>query len=93
MDYREQFSAAGNFPGGEAKWEEKPSEKDDLTSCLFDRPLSPLLSKGFINEIQVIGLLLAAKEPNEGNILIVNGAWKHWLALTFLGLDLSIVYA
>ncbi|MDR2372072.1 MAG: polyribonucleotide nucleotidyltransferase [Puniceicoccales bacterium] len=74
VDYRERFSAAGKFPGGYAKREGKPSEKEVLTSRLCDRPLRPLFPKGFMNEVQVIGLLLAADGKNEGDILMVNGA-------------------
>ncbi|MDR1591042.1 MAG: polyribonucleotide nucleotidyltransferase [Puniceicoccales bacterium] len=74
VDYRERFSAAGKFPGGYAKREGKPSEKEVLTSRLCDRPLRPLFPKGFRNEVQVIGLLLAADGKNEGDILMVNGA-------------------
>ncbi|MDR1906937.1 MAG: polyribonucleotide nucleotidyltransferase [Puniceicoccales bacterium] len=74
VDYRERFSAAGKFPGGYAKREGKPSEKEVLTSRLCDRPLRPLFPKGFMNEVQIIGLLLAADGKNEGDILMVNGA-------------------
>ena len=59
VDYREKFSAGGKFPGGYFKREGKPSEKEILTSRLCDRPLRPLFPKGFMNEVQVIGLLLA----------------------------------
>lgn len=74
VDYREKFSAAGRFPGGYFKREGKPSEKEILTSRLCDRPLRPLFPKGFMNEVQVIGLLLATDGINEPDILMVNGA-------------------
>jgi polyribonucleotide nucleotidyltransferase len=74
VDYRERFSAAGKFPGGYAKREGKPSEKEVLTSRLCDRPLRPLFPKGFMNEVQIIGLLLAADGKNESDTLMVNGA-------------------
>ena len=74
VDYREKFSAAGKFPGGYFKREGKPSEKEILTSRLCDRPLRPLFPKGFMNEVQVIGLLLATDGINEADILMVNGA-------------------
>lgn len=74
VDYRERFSAAGKFPGGYAKREGKPSEKEILTSRLCDRPLRPLFPKGFFNEVQIVGQLLSADGKNEGDILMVNGA-------------------
>ncbi|MGB0416613.1 MAG: polyribonucleotide nucleotidyltransferase, partial [Coraliomargarita sp.] len=74
VDYREKFSAAGKFPGGYFKREGKPTEKEILTSRLCDRPLRPLFPKGFMNEVQVIGLLLATDGVNEPDVLMVNGA-------------------
>lgn len=74
VDYREKFSAAGRFPGGYFKREGKPTEKEILTSRLCDRPLRPLFPKGFMNEVQVIGLLLSTDGITEPDILMVNGA-------------------
>lgn len=74
VDYREKFAAAGRFPGGYFKREGRPSEKEILTSRLCDRPLRPLFPKGFMNEVQVIGLLMTADLVNESDILMVNGA-------------------
>ena len=74
VDYREKFSAGGKFPGGYFKREGKPSEKEILTSRLCDRPLRPLFPKGFMNEVQVIGLLLATDTINEPDVLMINGA-------------------
>ena len=74
VDYREKFSAAGRFPGGYFKREGRPSEKEVLTSRLCDRPLRPLFPKGFMNEVQVIGLLLTSDLTNDSDILMVNGA-------------------
>ena len=74
VDYREKFSAAGRFPGGYVKREGKPSEKEILTSRLCDRPLRPLFPSDFLNEVQVIGLLLSTDQKNEPDVLMVNGA-------------------
>lgn len=74
VDYREKFSAAGRFPGGYIKREGKPTEKEILTSRLCDRPLRPLFPSDFLNEVQIIGLLLATDLKNEPDILMVNGA-------------------
>jgi polyribonucleotide nucleotidyltransferase len=74
VDYREKYSAAGRFPGGFFKREGRPSEKEILTSRLCDRPCRPLFPEGFLNEVQIIGLLLSADQINESDILMLNGA-------------------
>ena len=74
VDYREKYSAAGRFPGGFFKREGRPSEKEILTSRLCDRPCRPLFPEGFLNEVQIIGLLLSADQINEADILMLNGA-------------------
>ncbi|MFO8026636.1 MAG: polyribonucleotide nucleotidyltransferase [Opitutales bacterium] len=74
VDYREKFSAGGKFPGGYFKREGKPSEKEILTSRLCDRPLRPLFPKGFMNEVQVIGILLSTDRVHEPDVLMVNAA-------------------
>jgi len=74
VDYRERFAACGRFPGGFFKREGRPSEKEILTSRLCDRPLRPLFPKGFMNEVQVQGLLLSADGQNDSDMLMVNGA-------------------
>jgi len=74
VDYREKFSAAGRFPGGYFKREGRPNEKEILTSRLCDRPLRPLFPKGFLNEVQIIGLLLSTDQIHDPDVLMVNGA-------------------
>jgi polyribonucleotide nucleotidyltransferase len=74
VDYREKYAAAGRFPGGYFKREGRPSEKEILTSRLCDRPCRPLFPKGFLNEVQIIGLLLSADQTHESDISMVNGA-------------------
>ena len=74
VDYREKYSAAGRFPGGYFKREGRPSEKEILTSRLCDRPCRPLFPEGFLNEVQIIGLLLSADQTHESDISMINGA-------------------
>jgi len=73
-DYREMTFAAGKFPGGFIKRENRPSTKEILTSRLIDRPIRPLFPKGFCNEVQVIVVVLSADQENEPDILAMNGA-------------------
>ncbi|HQO34168.1 MAG TPA: polyribonucleotide nucleotidyltransferase, partial [bacterium] len=42
VDYREQRSAAGKFPGGFFKREGRPADRETLISRCIDRPLRPL---------------------------------------------------
>ena len=74
VDYREKYAAAGRFPGGYFKREGRPSEKEILTSRLCDRPCRPLFPEGFLNEVQIIGLLLSADQVHESDISMINGA-------------------
>ena len=86
VDYREKYPAAGRFPGGFFKREGRPSEKEILTSRLCDRPCRPLFPTGFLNEVQIIGILLSADQAHESDISMVNGAWAA-LALSDIPWD------
>ncbi|MDD2708939.1 MAG: polyribonucleotide nucleotidyltransferase [Verrucomicrobiae bacterium] len=74
VDYREKAAAAGKFPGGYFKREGRPTEKEILTSRMIDRPLRTLFPKGFMNEVQVIAILLSADGVSDPDILAMNGA-------------------
>ena len=60
VDYREQYSAAGRFPGGFTKREGKPSDEEILTSRLVDRALRPLFPSDYHCEVYVQVMLLSA---------------------------------
>jgi polyribonucleotide nucleotidyltransferase len=74
VDYRERMSAGGKFPGGFIKREGRPTTKDTLTSRLIDRPIRPLFPTGYINEVQILGSVLAADKENDPDILAMIGA-------------------
>ena len=74
VDYREKYAAAGRIPAGFFKREGRPSEKEILTSRLCDRPCRPLFPTGFLNEVQILGILLSADQAHESDISMVNGA-------------------
>ncbi|MGH7389346.1 MAG: polyribonucleotide nucleotidyltransferase [Candidatus Rokuibacteriota bacterium] len=74
VEYRERSYAGGRIPGGYFKREGRPVEKEILTSRLIDRPIRPLFTKGFRNEIQVICLAISADRENDPDILAMNGA-------------------
>lgn len=54
VDYREKFSAAGRFPGGFIKRENRPSDYEVLISRLVDRALRPLFPDDYHSETQVL---------------------------------------
>lgn len=74
VEYREKAAAAGKFPGGYFKREGRPTEKEILTCRMIDRPLRSLFPKGFMNEVQIISLLLSADGEVDPDILAINGA-------------------
>src|SRR5215467_3426488 len=74
VDYREYTYAAGKIPGGFIKREGRPSEKEILTSRLIDRPIRPLFPEGFLNESQVIAMVLSADPEQDPNSLAIAGA-------------------
>jgi polyribonucleotide nucleotidyltransferase len=74
VDYREYTYSAGKIPGGFIKREGRPSEKEVLTSRLIDRPMRPLFPEGFLNETQIIALVLSADPEQDPNSLAIAGA-------------------
>ncbi len=74
VDYREYTYAAGKIPGGFIKREGRPSEKEILTSRLIDRPVRPLFPEAFLNETQIIAMVLSADPEQDPNSLAIVGA-------------------
>lgn len=74
VDYREYTYSAGRFPGGFIKREGRPSEKEILTSRLIDRPIRPLFPEGFMNETQVIAMVMSADPAGDPSVLALPGA-------------------
>ena len=60
VDYREQYAAAGRFPGGFTKREGKANDDEILTSRLVDRVLRPLFPSDYHTEVFVTVMLLSA---------------------------------
>jgi polyribonucleotide nucleotidyltransferase len=74
VDYREYTYSAGKIPGGFIKREGRPSEKEVLTSRLIDRPVRPLFPEGFLNETQIIAMVMSADPEQDPNSLAIAGA-------------------
>ena len=69
VDYREQYAAAGRFPGGFTRREGKPSDSEILTSRLVDRVLRPLFPADFHAEVYVNILLFSADGVDQPDAL------------------------
>ncbi len=74
VEYQEKTYAAGRIPGGFFNRVGRPTESEILTSRLIDRPIRPLFPKGFLNDVQVIAVVLSSDGENDPDILAVNGA-------------------
>ena len=57
--YQEKLYAAGKIPGGFIKREGRPTDQATLCARLIDRPIRPMFSEGFRNEVQVINTVLS----------------------------------
>lgn len=69
VDYREQYSAAGRYPGGFTKREGKASDEEVLTSRLVDRVLRPLFPADYHCEVYVQVMLLSADGVDQPDAL------------------------
>lgn len=74
VDYIEKTYAAGRIPGGFFKREGRPSEKETLTCRLIDRPIRPLFPKGFMNEVQVVAMVVSMNSEIDPDIPALIGA-------------------
>ncbi|EGC21184.1 polyribonucleotide nucleotidyltransferase [Prevotella multiformis] len=69
VDYREQYSAAGRYPGGFTKREGKANDDEILTSRLVDRVLRPLFPSDYHCEVYVQVMLLSADSVDQPDAL------------------------
>lgn len=74
VDYRERFAAAGKFAGGFLKREGRPTTREILTCRLTDRPIRPLFPKGFHDEVQIQGNVMASDGENDPDVVFLTSA-------------------
>ncbi len=86
-EYREKFYAAGRFPGGFFKREQRPTEKEILVARMCDRPIRPLFPDGYYNDVQVNSMLVSCDGEHEGDVAAVNAASAvlHLSDVPFMG--------
>ncbi|MEI7945455.1 MAG: polyribonucleotide nucleotidyltransferase [bacterium] len=87
VEYREKYYAAGRFPGGYFKREQRPSEKEILCARITDRPIRPLFPQGYRNDVQINNTVFSADGVNDTDTLAVNAssAALHISEVPFMG--------
>lgn len=60
VEYKEKFAAAGRFPGGFLKRENRASDNEILVSRLIDRAIRPMFPKDYHCEIQLLISLISS---------------------------------
>ncbi len=74
VDYEERFYAGGKIPGGFFKREGRPSEQAVLTCRMIDRPLRPLFTEGYHQQVQIVATVLSATSSEPPEIAAMLGA-------------------
>ncbi len=74
VDFREKTYAAGKIPGSFFKREARPGDLETLTARLIDRPIRPLFPDGFMNETQVVCMVISHDQENPADVIALTGA-------------------
>ncbi len=73
-DFVEKTYAAGRFPGGFFKRENRPRDGEILVARIMDRPVRPLFADGFMKDTQLIATVMSSDNENRGDVLALTGA-------------------
>ena len=74
VDYEEKMYAAGKIPGGFIKREGRPPETAILAGRLIDRPIRPLFSENFRNDVQIVATVMSMDPDFSPDISAIVGA-------------------
>lgn len=74
VDYVEKFYAVGKIPGGFVKRETRPSERENLTARVIDRPLRPSFPKDYLCDTHIVATVMSYDGENHPAILALLGA-------------------
>ena len=74
VDFEEKMYAVGKIPGGFIKREGRPAETAILTSRLIDRPIRPMFSEGYHNDVQIVATAVSVDPDNAPDIPAMIGA-------------------
>jgi polyribonucleotide nucleotidyltransferase len=81
VDFRENYSAGGRFPGGFIKREGKQSIRETLVSRMIDRPMRPMFDNGYVGETQINVATLSYDGEHSSDILaMIAGAASAYLS-------------
>jgi len=69
VDYRENYSAAGKFPGGFFKREGRATTHETLVCRMIDRPMRPMFTDGFQGDTQIMVSVLSYDAENDPDVL------------------------
>ena len=72
--YQEKLYSVGKIPGGFIKREGRPTDQATLTARLIDRPIRPMFSENFRNEVQVINTVLSVDPNNSPEMAALLGS-------------------
>jgi len=74
VDYQEKFSSVGKTVSGFIKREGRPAEREILTCRLIDRPIRPMIQKGYCHEIQLLSYVLSYDGTHCPDVLAICAA-------------------
>jgi polyribonucleotide nucleotidyltransferase len=74
VDYQEKFSSVGKTVSGFIKREGRPAEREILTCRLIDRPIRPIIQKGYCHEIQLLSYVLSYDGTHCPDVLAICAA-------------------
>jgi len=72
--YQEKLYSVGKIPGGFIKREGRPTDAATLAARLIDRPIRPMFSEGFRNEVQVINTVLSVDQDCSAEMTAMFGS-------------------
>lgn len=74
VDFEEKLYSVGRVPGSFTRREGKAPDKAILVSRLIDRPLRPLFTYGYKNDVQITATCVSCDEENVPDTLAILGA-------------------
>ena len=81
VDYRENFYAAGRFPGGFFKREGRMTTKETLVCRMIDRPMRPMFTEGYLGETQVQCMVMSSDGVHAADVAaMIGGAAAAYLS-------------
>lgn len=75
VEYQEKLYAGGKIKGSRwVKRDGRPSDEAILKGRLIDRTIRPLFPRGFMNEVQVVAMVLSADGENDADMVAMYAA-------------------